>query len=193
MLVTNFLQAQQVSEDSDTTIVGVHYSDMKNIGFDVQPAIHVTSSISTVKGVDIEKNFTTSLGNALYGRLTGLSVTQGGSEPGAAAPGLFMRGFNTFGGASTAPLYIIDGYISNGSGTSNAFTQLMPEEIESISVLKDAAAQAVYGARAANGVILVTTKKGKEGRLNISFTTKQGYNQAQYLPKFLDAANYATL
>ncbi len=197
MVACNSIQAQQKasmsSDAGDTTIVQGHYSDMKNIGFDVQPIQHVTSAISTVKGEDIEKNFVLSLGNALYGRLPGLSVTQGGSEPGASSPGLFVRGLNTFGGASTAPLYIIDGYISNGSGTSNAFTQLMPEEIESISVLKDASAQAVYGARAANGVILVTTKAGKEGRLKIAFTTKQGFNQAQYLPKFLDAYNYSSL
>ncbi|WP_077920073.1 TonB-dependent receptor [Spirosoma sp. 209] len=163
------------------------------IGYGTQPVSHVTSAISTVYGVDLEKNFTLNLGNTLYGRLPGLSVTQGGSEPGAATPGLFVRGVNTFGGAGNAPLYVIDGYISNGSGTSNAFMQLIPEEIETITVLKDASATAIYGARGANGVVLVTTKAGREGPLRISFTTKQGFNQAQYLPKFLNAYNYSVL
>ncbi|MBC7892180.1 MAG: SusC/RagA family TonB-linked outer membrane protein [Sphingobacteriaceae bacterium] len=164
-----------------------------SIGYGTQPVGLVTSAVSTVYGLDLEKNFTLNLGNTLYGRVPGLSVTQGGSEPGVATPGLFIRGVNTFGGASNAPLYVIDGYISNGAGTSNAFMQLMPEEIETISVLKDASATAIYGARAANGVILVTTKANKEGPLRISFTTKQGFNQAQYLPKFLNAYNYSAL
>ncbi|WP_375444946.1 SusC/RagA family TonB-linked outer membrane protein [uncultured Fibrella sp.] len=163
------------------------------IGYGTQPVGQVTSAISTVYGVDLEKNFNLNLGNTLYGRLPGLSVTQGGSEPGAATPNLFIRGVNTFGGASTAPLYVIDGYISSGAGTSNAFMQLMPEEVESITLLKDASATAIYGARGANGVVLVTTKGSKEGPLRISFTTKQGFNQAQYLPKFLNAYNYSTL
>lgn len=168
-------------------------STIVNIGFDTQPINHVSSSISTVLGSDLEKNFSLNLGNTLFGRVAGLTVAQGASEPGVSSPNLFVRGVNTFGAAGTAPLYIIDGFISSGSGPSNAFMQLLPEEIESISVLKDAAAVAVYGARAANGVILVTTKTGKEGGLKISFTTRQGFNQAQYVPSFLNAYNYSVL
>ena len=196
LLITQFLKAQkstnQNAKGTDTLKVS-HQSNAVNIGFGTKPLKHITSAISTVLGSDLEKNFTLNLGNTLYGRLAGLSVTQGGSEPGASTPNLFVRGVNTFGGASNAPLYIIDGFISNGSGTANAFMQLMPEEIESISILKDASATAIYGARAANGVILVTTKTGGEGPLKISFTTKQGFNQAQYLPKFLGAYNYSVL
>lgn len=164
-----------------------------NIGYDTQQAEKTTSAISTVYGKDLEKNFTLNLGNTLYGRLPGLTVMQGGSEPGASTPNLFVRGVNTFGGANNAPLYVIDGYISNGSGTSNAFMQLLPEEIETISVLKDASATAIYGARAANGVILVTTKSGKEGPMKVSFTLKSGFNQAQSLPQFLGAYDYSAL
>ncbi|SOD99357.1 SusC/RagA family TonB-linked outer membrane protein [Spirosoma fluviale] len=164
-----------------------------NIGFGNLPTQRVTSALSTVYGSDLEKNFSLNLGNTLYGRLAGLSVTQGGSEPGASTPNLFVRGVNTFGAAGNAPLYIIDGYISNGAGPSNAFMQLVPEEIETITVLKDASATAIYGARAANGVVLVTTKAGKAGPLRISFTTRQGFNQAQYVPKFLNAYNYSVL
>ena len=188
---------QAFAQDVDSTqqlqeFFPARFTGNKNIGFGVQPVRHVTSAISTVRGSDIDKNYTLNLGNTLYGRLPGLTVTQGGSEPGAAVPGLFVRGVNTFGGASNAPLFIIDGYISNGAGSSNAFQQLVPEEIETISVLKDASATAIYGARAANGVILVTTKRGKEGPLKIAFSTRQGFNQAQYLPEFLNAYDYAT-
>ncbi|MCF0069707.1 TonB-dependent receptor [Dyadobacter sp. CY261] len=182
----------QRAEQTDTVQV-VPIPAVVNIGFGSQPARQVTSAISTVHGAELEKNFTLNLGNTLYGRLPGLTVSQGGSEPGASTPSLFVRGVNTIGGAGTAPLYVIDGFISNGTGPSNAFMQLMPEEIESISVLKDASATAIYGARAANGVILITTKSGQNGPLKVSFTTKQGFNQAQYLPKFLNSYQYASL
>lgn len=168
-------------------------SAVKTIGYGIQPAQRITSAISTVYGADLEKNFNLNLGNTLYGRLAGLSVAQGGSEPGASTPSLFVRGVNTFGAAGNAPLFVIDGYISNGIGPANSFMQLVPEEIETITVLKDASATAIYGARGANGVVLVTTKAGKEGPLRISFTTKQGFNQAQYVPKFLNAYNYGVL
>ena len=196
LLVNNLLLAQQgkygLALPTDTVKV-FNQQNIKNIGYGKQSANHITSAISTVNGEEIEKNFSLNLGNTLYGRLAGLTVTQGGAEPGAASPNIYVRGINTLGGANNSPLYVIDGYISNGTGTANAFMQLLPEEIASISVLKDASATAIYGARGANGVILVTTKTGKEGPLKISFTMKQGFNQAQYIPKFLNSYNYAAL
>lgn len=196
VLVSPWLCAQTDRKPlTDTTDTVVRYPRTGNvhIGYGIQPISHVTSAMSTVYGADLEKTFTLNLGNTLYGRLPGLSVTQASSEPGAETPGLFVRGVNTFGGAGTAPLYVIDGYISNGAGTANSFMQLVPEEIETISILKDASATAIYGARGANGVVLVTTKAGREGPLRISFTTKQGFNQARYLPSFLNAFDYSTL
>ncbi|MBC7721437.1 MAG: TonB-dependent receptor [Pedobacter sp.] len=179
----------------DTTGDSNNISEQIFVPFGKLKKRYVTSSMSTVYGTDIEKNFTLNAGNTLYGRLAGLNVLQGGSasEPGASVPNLNIRGINTFGEASTSPLIIVDGFLCNGIGTANGFMQLLPEEIESISVLKDAAATAVYGSRAANGVILVTTKAGKEGPLKVTFTTKQGFNQAQYIPKFLGSYNYAVL
>ncbi|WP_338869048.1 TonB-dependent receptor [Spirosoma sp. SC4-14] len=195
LLLSKNAQAQkgtsQLSALDSVTVLPMSAS--KNIGYGTQAAQRITSAISTVYGADLEKNFSLNLGNTLYGRLAGLSVAQGGSEPGVSTPSLFVRGVNTFGAAGNAPLYVIDGYISNGVGPANSFMQLVPEEIETITVLKDASATAIYGARGANGVVLVTTKAGKEGPLRISFTTKQGFNQAQYVPKFLNAYNYATL
>lgn len=184
----------QTTEDSAVVLQKPAWSsDKTHIAFDVQPTRHVTGAISTVKGTALEQNYNLNLGNTLYGRLAGLTVTQGGSEPGQAVPGIFVRGVNTLGGAANGPLFVIDGYISSGLGSANAFQQLIPEEIESVSVLKDAAATAVWGARAANGVVLITTKRGGEGPLKVSFSTRQGFTQPQYLPKFLNAQQYATL
>lgn len=185
------IQAQNVG-GKDTIVVESKVTEV-NIGFGKQSLKKTTSAISSVQGADLEKNFSLNLGSTLYGRLAGLTVAQGGSEPGLSTPALYVRGVNTIGGASRAPLYVIDGYISNGAGAANALMQLMPEEIESVSVLKDASATAIYGARAANGVVLVTTKVGKKGSLKVSFMTKQGFNQAQYLPKFLNSYHYASL
>lgn len=191
-IVSQAQDKEKVDSPQDTVMSAI-VPKCINIGYDTQSAEKNTSAISTVYGKDLQKNFTLNLGNTLYGRLPGLTVMQGGSEPGAAAPSLFVRGINTFGGASNTPLYVIDGFISSGSATSNAFMQLLPEEIETISILKDASATAVYGARAANGVILVTTKRGTEGPMKISFTTRQGFNQAQSLPQFLGAYDYSFL
>ncbi|MFN3379331.1 MAG: TonB-dependent receptor, partial [Runella zeae] len=101
--LSSLVQAQQqigqLSQKTDNVIV-VQKSDIARIGFDVQPRHLITTAISTVKGIDLEKNFTLNLGNTLYGRLPGLTVQQGGSEPGASTPTLYVRGLNTFGGAS---------------------------------------------------------------------------------------------
>ncbi|MBC8032705.1 MAG: TonB-dependent receptor plug domain-containing protein, partial [Chitinophagaceae bacterium] len=196
-LLLNSLAQGQTDEDAlavdaDTIIID-NINAYRNIGYGKQPVKYVTSSISTVSGTTLEKNFSLNAANTLYGRLTGLYVQQGGSEPGAAVPGLIVRGLNTFGEASTNPLIIVDGFLCNGIGTANGFMQLVPEEIETISVLKDASATAVYGARAANGVILVTTKTAAEGPLRVTFTTRHGSTHAQYIPKFLSAYNYSVL
>lgn len=196
VLLSNASQAQELNngdvKTQDTISKSVN-ENLIDIGYNKQSKEKVTSAVSTVKGSDLEKNFTLNLGNTLYGRLAGATITQGGSEPGIAVPGIAIRGLNTFGNAGSGPLYVIDGFVTSGSGTSNAFMQLVPEEIESISVLKDASATAIYGVRAANGVILVTTKTGKKGPMDVSFTTKQGFNQAQSLPKFLGAYDYSRL
>ncbi|OAQ42400.1 SusC/RagA family TonB-linked outer membrane protein [Pedobacter psychrophilus] len=164
-----------------------------NIAFGTLPSNLVTSSISTVSGDEIKQNFNTNLGSSLYGRLTGLTVSQPNSEPGAATAGFTMRGRNTFGDGDNSPLIIIDGFIGGGSGLGSVFSQLLPEEIETITLLKDASATAIYGARGANGVLLVTTKKGGYNSLKVDFSTRQGFQYAANLPQFLNAGDYATL
>ncbi|MFD2285878.1 SusC/RagA family TonB-linked outer membrane protein [Pedobacter petrophilus] len=185
------------AQDSKDTVEVINIKEkgknLKNIGYGKQPFNHITSSISTVNGEDIQQNFNLNLGNTLYGRLPGLTVIQGNSEPGVGNPGFIVRGKNTFGGASLSPLIIVDGFIAGGNDFGSIFSQLIPEEVESITLLKDAASTAVYGNRGANGVILVTTNRGSSGPLKINFSTRQGFSQAFSLPEFLNSGDYATL
>jgi outer membrane receptor for Fe3+-dicitrate len=131
---------QMAKPMADTVLLSVqkdHWGGVKKIGFDEQPNRYVTSAISTVGGTDLEKTYTFNAGNTLFGRLPGLTVQQGGSEPGAAVPTLRVRGINTIGSNFNGdPLIIVDGYIINGNATANGFMQMVPEEIESISVLR---------------------------------------------------------
>ncbi len=177
--------AQTESPDSITVLT--YEKTEKYIGYGKQEERIITGAISTRKGVDLRKAFTNNISNTFYGRFAGLTVNQGGNEPGANSAAPYVRGVNTFGSnSSQAPVVMIDGFLGD-------YSQLVPEEIEEISVLKDASALAVYGMRGANGVILVTTKKGRAQPLSVDFSAQYGYQQATALPKFLDAYNYASL
>lgn len=156
-----------------------------NIGFARQDARFTTSAVSTIKGAELRPAFTNNISNTLYGRLAGLFVNQAGNEPGANNATLYVRGQSTY-GFSTTPLIVIDGFLAD-------YTQLVPQEIEEISLLKDAAATAIYGLRGANGVLLVTTKKGRSTPLAVSFEAQYGVQEPTALPKYLDAFNYASL
>lgn len=143
----------------------------------------LTSSISTIPAEDLEKAPVATLGNAIQGLGTGLTVWHTtGSEPGWDNPMLFIRGIQTFGGGYE-PLIIVD-------DVERDFSQLDPEEIESFIVLKDAAATAMYGMRGANGVILVTTKRGFVGKPVISFKSQYGLQSPTRLPEYVNAPDY---
>lgn len=156
-----------------------------NIGYDTQPAWKATGAISDVTGAELQKSFVSDFGNTLFGRLPGLTVVQGNSEPGLDAPTLYSRGQSTF-GTGGSMLIIVDGF-------EYRLGQLIPEEVESVTLLKDAAATAVYGSKGANGVLLITTKRGTEGPLKVNFSTQQGFERAQRLPQFLSSYDYARL
>ncbi len=173
------------------------------VGYGVQKKAHLTGSVSTVPVDEIQDLASGGLASTLSGLVNGLSVSGGESRPGERAT-MYIRDTNSLGEVgSTAqePLYVIDGYIypndvKVGNTTQNlgaeAFNNLDPSEVESISVLKDASA-AVYGARAANGVILVTTKKGKMGEPRISYGGSFGITNEVARPKMLSAYNYGRL
>ena len=173
------------------------------VGYGVQKKAHLTGSVATVPMDEIQDMTSGGLASTLEGLVNGLSVSGGNTRPGENAT-IYIRDTNSLGDVgSTAqqPLFVIDGYIypndvKVGNVTQNlgaeAFNNLDPSEVESISVLKDASA-AVYGARAANGVILVTTKKGKIGAPRISYSGTFGFTDAVSHPKMLDAYQYGRL
>ena len=173
------------------------------VGYGTQKKAHLTGSVGTVEMDDIQDLANGGLASSLSGLVNGLSVSGGDARPGENAR-LSIRDVNSLGDVgSTAqqPLFVIDGYIypndvKVGNSYQNlgaeAFNNLDPSEIESISVLKDASA-AVYGARAANGVILVTTKKGKVGAPTISYSGSIGLTDEVSRPSMLSAYDYGRL
>jgi len=157
----------------------------RNIAYGTQPAWLVTSSVSTIKGSELEKPFSSSFGNTLFGRLPGLTVVQGSGEAGSDSPALYIRGLGTYGTGGKL-LIIVD-------GIECMYEQLVPSEVESVTLLKDASATAVYGSRAANGVLLINTKRGKDGPMKVNFSMQTGFESAMHLPKFLGSYDFARL
>lgn len=143
------------------------------------------NTISSVASLDVSKNLSTkpitSLSQSLQGGITGLNVSQSSGLPGADAAVIKIRGISTLG--TSDPLVLVDGIPMN-------MNNLDPNTIESVTVLKDAAAASIYGARAANGVIVVKTKRGAAGKVNISYNGYFGVQKATYLPEFVNAADY---
>ena len=155
--------------------------------------INSTAAVSSVSGEDLYKTPTMNLTNTLYGRLNGLSVNLGSGEPGYDNAALGIRGVGSLssssaGGYNTYKVFV-DGFETN----LNYLAYLSAAEIESISILKDAAALATFGMRGANGVIYVTTKRGKIGKPTISFQVRTGIQKAININKPLDAFGYASL
>ncbi|MBR0389035.1 MAG: SusC/RagA family TonB-linked outer membrane protein, partial [Prevotella sp.] len=137
------------------------------VAYGTQKKTSLTGSIQEVKSEAIELRPTTSVASALEGSVTGVQVNSSVGAPGS-DPSIRIRGVGTVNG-NTSPLYILDGVPYSGN-----ISDLNPQDIESMSVLKDAASAALYGNRASNGVILITTKKGKQGKMNVTLDIKQG-------------------
>lgn len=156
------------------------------VGYGVQKKVTVTGSVASVSGEELKASPTTNLTNSMVGRMPGVIGFSRGDEPGSGKTEIRIRGTNSLG--SREPLIVIDGV----PGREGGLERLNPTEIESISVLKDAAA-AIYGSRAANGVILVTTKRGKQGKPTITYSGNYGFSHAIRLPEMCDAYEYATL
>ena len=154
------------------------------IGYGTQSKLTVTGSVATTKGEEILKNQSPNVVNSITGHLAGVIINDRTGEPGRDDPTIYIRGRSTTG--DTDPLIIIDGIARDGLGRIN------PNDIESISVLKDASA-AIYGARAANGVILVTTKQGKEGKPTFDFSYNQGFSQPTRNPDMADSYTFAKI
>ncbi len=186
-------EPQEVKAGSEFAVVRLNQSieqgsEVVVVGYGVQKKATLTGSISQVSGSEIAVSPSPNVGASLAGKLPGLIVNQTSGEPGKDDPNLLIRGMATLPGpagspVNSGPLIIIDGVERSG------LTRLDPDDIESISVLKDASA-AIYGARAANGVILVTSKSGHKGKTVFDFNYNYGIQNVTKIPKMLDAPTY---
>jgi TonB-linked SusC/RagA family outer membrane protein len=158
------------------------------VGYGTQKKVNLTGAVQTVTFKDEINQPVTNSGQLMYGRFSGVQLSQSSGSPGADGSSIQIRGIGTFG--STTPLIVIDNIQYEGLG---AFNALAPSDIESISVLKDASSLAIYGARAANGVVLVTTRKGKADKFEVSFNSFYGIQEATIKPQFLGSLDYANL
>lgn len=158
------------------------------VGYGTQKKINQTGAVETVKFDDAVNTPVTNSAQLMYGKFSGVQLTQGSGLPGNDASSITIRGVGSFGGSN--PLVVIDNIQYDGLA---AFNNLAPSDIESVSLLKDASASSIYGARGANGVIVVTTKKGKKGSMSVVYNGYTGYQQVTVVPQYLDAVNYAII
>lgn len=158
------------------------------IGYASKKKANIIGSVTAVSGDKIAAIPAPDVTNALSGRLPGATFTQGSGEPGQNDAEILVRGRTTLGDETknTAPLVVVDGI------PDRSLSEIDPVDIESVTILKDASA-AIYGATAANGVILVTTKKGKEGKPKLSYQFYQGFQTPTILPEVCNAGDYATM
>lgn len=192
VIVFSFIgyQTQEVQVNNQTTFNVTLTSDVQTlgevvvVGYGTQKKETLTGSVSSVSGKELANIPVTNVSQGLAGRLPGVVATSNTGEPGYDGVTLRIRGINTFGDAS--PLIVVDGV------PGRSLERIDPSAIETISVLKDASA-AIYGAQAANGVILITTKRGSIGKPSVKFTYNYGNTRPTRLPKMANAAEYATL
>lgn len=159
------------------------------VGFGTQKKETLTGAISVVKNATIVESPTANISNALVGRIPGVSAIQSSGEPGDNQSTLRVRGIGSLNSEGNDPLIVIDGVQS----TMDAMNSLDPNEIESISVLKDASSTAVYGVKGANGVVLITTKRGNSGAPRINMSYRFGITELATKLKMLDSYRYALL
>lgn len=175
------------------TVANMQFSSSDNalkdvvvVGYATQKKVTVTGAVASVKGSELEKTPTVNLTNSLAGRLPGVSAIQASGEPGKDGSAIRIRGTNTMG--NTSALIVLDGIPDIAGGME----RINPADVESMSVLKDASA-AIYGARAANGVILITTKHGRLGKPQLSYSFNHGWSQPDRIPKMATATEYAEM
>lgn len=182
VLIFDFIgyESQEIAVGSQSTInVSLNtdvnqLDDVVVLGYGTQKKADVTGAVGTLRSKDFNKGIVANPGQLLQGKVAGVNVTSVSGEPGAAQD-VIIRGVGSL-RSGTTPLYVIDGFVLDNAPNgiaSNPLNFINPQDIESINVLKDASAAAIYGARGANGVIVITTKKGKQGKseVNVSLTT----------------------
>lgn len=158
--------------------------EVQVIAYGATKKVTVTGAMSSITANDVLKSPVSSIGNALAGKMPGLSAIQTSGQPGGDDPTVYVRGVGSLNESMSQPLFLVD-------GVERSFFQLDPNEVEDITVLKDASATAVFGVRGANGVILVTTKRGQEGKAKVSFSTSFALQTPTRLPEFANSYEYA--
>jgi len=171
---------------NDTVSKETKIEEVVMIGYGTQKKSNVTGAISSLKASDIEDIPAGRPEQVLQGRAAGVSVISNSGQPGA-SPTVRVRGITSFGAGSNDPLWVVDGIVVDNIAWLNQ------TDIEGIEVLKDGASAAIYGVSAAKGVILVTTKKGAKGRLNMSYNGSFGVGSASRKLDLLNATQYATI
>ncbi|MDQ1297043.1 MAG: TonB-dependent receptor, partial [Bacteroidota bacterium] len=184
---TDFEKKEQVYAGQEYIEVKLKPEEYVNVLFGRIKKNYVTDAISSISGDDLKDIPGVNRNNVLGGRIPGLTVRQSNGEPGLESSSLYIRGLRTLGGAQQTPYILVDGYWRNDANYLN------PHDIESISVLKDAAATAMYGLRGGNGVVLITTKRGKDEEIKVSLDAKYGFQTPTRIPKYLNSYNYANL
>lgn len=173
----------ELAESEGTTL-----DDIVVVGYGQQRRNSLTGSIATVNNKALTQSPVSDLSNALVGRVPGIVTKQGSGEPGRDNAAIFIRGISTFSGG-TEPLFVVDGVVRS----FRDFSQLDASEVESVSVLKDASSAAIFGVRGANGVVLVTTKRGKSGKITATYSLNYGFQRVTKFNNNLGSYEYATL
>ena len=170
-----------VMQESEASVI----DEVVITGTGAQKKLTVTGAVTNVNVADLKVNPTGSISNALAGNVAGVLAMQTSGQPGQNSSEFWIRGISTF-GASNAALVLVDGFERN-------LDEINIEDIETFVVLKDASTTAIYGSRGANGVILITTKHGKAGKINIDAKVETTYNTRTITPDFVNGYNYASM
>lgn len=186
---------EKIAVNNRTTIDVVLKEDTKGlnevvvVGYGAQKKVNLTGAVNSISAENLVSRPVTSVQNALQGLVPGLTVKSTPGDVGKDNGSISIRGRTNLGTTSSAPLYVIDGINS----TAADLAAINPNDIESMSVLKDAASASIYGSRAANGVILITTKRGKDGKMMIDVNTSYGVQSPTRLPNYLGSVDFANL
>ncbi|RFM30587.1 TonB-dependent receptor [Deminuibacter soli] len=161
-------------------------NDVVVVGYGTQKRNQVIGSVAQLQGSELSKRTSPQLTQSITGQLPGITVIQRSGQPGAVGASIQIRGVGSF-GAGTDPLIVVDGILVT------SLNNIDPNDVETFSVLKDASSAAIYGARAASGVILITTKTGRSGKFRIAYNGYAGLQKPTKLPSYAGSAEYATL
>jgi TonB-linked SusC/RagA family outer membrane protein len=160
-------------------------SEVQVIGYGQKKKVTMTGAVVSISSAELLKSPAPNVGNILAGNLSGVSSVQYSGQPGADNPEIYVRGIGSLNTTNSTPLILVD-------GVERSFFSMDPNEIETVSVLKDASATAVFGVRGANGVILVTTRRGFEGKAKVSVTSSYGTQVPTRMVKFTDANEWVS-